>query len=213
VPMYVGMNLVLVDDHAAYRQSFRIALSSLTGYQVVAEASSARAGCRVIQANKPDLAVVDFILGDSDGISLVRELRRQRVRTPVLLLGRSPHPIFLRDAFKAGVRGFALKTEPLARLIEAIGVVGDGKRYISPQLEPYLESTAAPDEGLERLSRREREVLCLLMEGQSSKEIARSLCISVRTADAHRLHINRKLGVRSPSELTHLLAGQGMIAG
>jgi DNA-binding NarL/FixJ family response regulator len=209
------MNLVLVDDHSAYRESFRIALSTLTPFRVAGEANSARRGLQVIKQCRPDLAVVDFILGDSDGVSLARELRRQRIRTPILMLGRSPHPIFLRDAFKAGVLGYALKTEPLDQLIEAIRRVGAGGNYVSPQLEAGLQASAEAEEngGLALLSRREREVLCLLVEGLSSKEIARSLCISVRTADAHRLHINRKLRVRSPSELTHLLAGEGLLAG
>ncbi len=206
------MNVVLVDDHAAYRQSFRIALSTLTGMNVVGEAGNARDGCRVIQTCQPDIAVVDFMLGDSDGVSLARELRRQRVRTPIVMLGRLPHPIFLDDAVRAGVRGYILKTEPLERVFRALAVVAAGDRYFSPQLESLLRESPSNQNELDKLSRREREVLCLLMEGQSSKDIARALYISVRTVDAHRLHINRKLGVRSPSMLTHLLAARGLLA-
>jgi DNA-binding NarL/FixJ family response regulator len=207
------MNVVLVDDHPAYRQSLRIALSTVTGMKVVGEAGNARDGCQIIQSCRPDIAVVDFMLGDSDGVSMARELRRQRVRTPIVMLGRLPHPSFLGDAVRAGVRGYILKTEPLERVFRAIATVAAGGRYFSPALEWPLQDAPAAGGDLDQLSHREREVLCLLMEGQASKDIARSLCISVRTVDAHRLHINRKLGVRSPSMLTHLLAARGLIAG
>jgi two-component system, NarL family, nitrate/nitrite response regulator NarL len=205
-----SVDLVLVEDHLAYRQSFRIALSTLTDYNVVGEAGGAREGCEMIEKRKPDLAIVDFILGDSDGVSLARELRRRRNRTPILILGRIPHPLFVRDAFKAGVRGYALKNEPLANVIEAIERVHTGEIYISPQLKPYLEREDL-GRGIGQLSRREREVLCLLVDGRSSKEIARALCVSVRTVDAHRLHINRKLAVRSPAQLARYVADVGLV--
>jgi DNA-binding NarL/FixJ family response regulator len=99
------VNLLLVDDHAAYRQSLRIALSSKSGHRVVGEAGGAREGCRLIERCKPDLAIIDFFLGDSDGVSLARELRRRRCRTPILTpargkvvvtLDRAPPPRHLR---------------------------------------------------------------------------------------------------------------------
>jgi DNA-binding NarL/FixJ family response regulator len=205
------VDLVLVEDHLAYRQSFRIALSKLTSYRVVGEAGGAREGCRLIETQKPDLAIVDFILGDSDGVSLVRELRRRRNRTPILILGRVLHPLFVRDALRAGARGYVLKTEPLSGVIEAIERVRVGETYVSPLIQPQLNGDPIK-QGLERLSRREREVLCLLIDGRSSKEIARSLCVSVRTVDAHRLHINRKLDVRSPAQLARYAAAVGLVS-
>ena len=212
--MFVTVDLVLVEDHLAYRQSFRIALSTLTSYNVIGEASGTRDGCRLIEKRKPHLAIVDFVLADGDGVSLARELQRRRSRAPILMLGRFPHPLFVRDAFKAGIRGYALKSEPLAQLILAIDRVAAGGVYLSEQLESALPipSNGEPDGlGLEHLSRREREVLCMLAEGRSSKEIARSLCVSVRTVDAHRLHINHKLGVNSPAQLARYVADQGLM--
>jgi DNA-binding NarL/FixJ family response regulator len=203
------VDLVLVEDHLAYRQSFRIALSKLTPYRVVGEAGNARDGCRLIESHRPDLAIVDFILGDSDGVSLTRELRRRRNRTPIIILGRVLHPVFVRDALLAGVRGYVLKTQPLSDVIMAIERVRAGQSYVSPQIPPQLEDDPS-SRGLELLSRREREVLCLLIDGRSSKEIARSLCVSVRTVDAHRLHINRKLDVRSPAQLARYAMAFGL---
>ena len=202
----------MIEDHVAYRQSFRIALSTLTDFRIVGEASGARDGCQLIESLRPDLAVVDFMLGDGDGVSLARELKRRRNRTPILILGRLPHPLFARDAFRAGVKGYALKHEPLPDVITAIRRVARGETYVSPLVQPYLDEQEDAG-GLEGLSRREREVLCLLVDGRSSKEIARSLCISVRTVDAHRLHINRKLKVRSPAQFARFAADRGFVVG
>ncbi|HEY0715471.1 MAG TPA: response regulator transcription factor [Polyangia bacterium] len=206
--------VVLVEDHLAYRESFRLALHSLSKFVVVGEASGAREAYPIIEQKEPDLAVVDFLLPDTNGISLGRELRRRRCRTKVLILGRMAHPMFIRDALRSGIGGFALKQESLATIFEALDRVLAGEHYLSPQLQEEVEralSSKVP--GLARLSAREREILFLLVEGLSSKEIAKSLFLSSKTVDAHRLHINRKLGVRSPAALARLVADQGLIAG
>jgi two-component system, NarL family, nitrate/nitrite response regulator NarL len=209
-PHLCNVDLVLVEDHAAYRESFRIALSRLTTHKIVGEAGSAREGRAVIEQRRPDLAIVDFILGDSDGVSLARDLKRRRVRTPILMLCRVNHPLFIRDALAVGVRGYVLKHESLGDVIRAIERVGAGEVFISPHIQAQLQ--APPDSpGLERLSRREREILCLLIEGRASKEIASALCISTRTVDAHRLQINRKLDLRSPAQLARYAADHRLL--
>jgi two-component system response regulator NreC len=209
------MDLVLVDDHGAYRESLRIAIAHRTHLQVIGEASNAHAGGKVIEACRPDVAVVDLLLGDGDGVSLARELRRRGVKTPILILGRQPPPSLLRDALARGVNGYALKTESLEGVITAIHTVGAGDRYVSPQLQPCLEMEMAPahtrSDPFAQLSRREREILCLLVDGHSSKDIARALYISARTVDAHRLHINRKLGSRSPAQLLRIVTEYGLL--
>jgi DNA-binding NarL/FixJ family response regulator len=206
--------VVLVEDHLAYRESFRLALHSLSSFVVIGEASTARDAYVLIEEKEPDLAVVDFLLPDTNGISLARELRRRRLRTKIIILGRMSHPLFVRDALRSGVGGFALKQEPLATIIHALERVVAGEHYLSPHLQVELEKALASKvPGLARLSAREREILFLLVEGLSSKEIAKSLFLSSKTVDAHRLHINRKLGVRSPAALARLVADQGLIAG
>ena len=205
---------MLVEDHLAYRESFRLALGSLSNFVVVGEASGARDACPLIEEQAPDLAVIDFLLPDTDGVSLARELRRRRLRTKVLILGRMAHPLFVHDALRAGIGGFILKHEPLTDVIEAMRRVYEGQTYVSPQLQKELGNAIGNKvAGLATLSAREREILFLLIEGLSSKEIAKSLFLSSKTVDAHRLHINRKLGVRSPAALTRLIADEGLIAG
>ena len=205
------MRIVLVEDHLAYRQSFRLALSTLSSFTVVGEADRARDAYSLIETTNPDLVVSDFMLPDTDGVSLARELRRRRMRIRMMILGRLGHPLFVRDAIRAGVTGFALKREPLESLIGAMEKVAAGETYLSPQIQARMEAEGAEPSSLEKLSSREREIFCLLLEGLSTKEIAKLLYLSPKTVDAHRLHINRKLGVRSPAELARLVADQGLI--
>jgi DNA-binding NarL/FixJ family response regulator len=169
----------------------------------------------VIDAQNPDLVVFDIVLGDTDGISAVRELRRRGSNARTLILTSQTNRVFVHDAFRAGADGYALKGQPLAEVIEAIRTAGTGTRYLSPQLPMPEESTRNGNGeaglGIEKLSPREREVFCRIIQGHSSREIARSLCISLKTVETHRLHINRKLGVHSPGEAIRLAAVAGMI--
>ncbi|HEY0707092.1 MAG TPA: response regulator transcription factor [Polyangia bacterium] len=206
--------VILIEDHVTYRESFRLALHSLSNFKVVGEATGARDAFPLLEQLEPDLAVIDFLLPDTNGISLGREVRRRRLRTKTLILGRMAHPLFIRDALRSGIGGFALKQEPLAVILDGLQRVLDGEHYLSPLLQQELEKALASKvPGLARLSAREREILFLLIEGLSSKEIAKSLFLSSKTVDAHRLHINRKLGVRSPAALARLVADQGLIGG
>jgi DNA-binding NarL/FixJ family response regulator len=205
--------VVLVEDHIAYRESFRLALQHASEFEVVGQAGSAREGYEVIERQEPDLVVADFMLPDGNGISFARELRRRKFRTKVLILGRISHPIFIRDAMNAGgVGGFALKQESLTDVVEAMKRVLAGEAFISRTLREKIEHMTTASAGIEKLSAREREVLFLLLEGNSSKEIAAALFLSSKTVDAHRLHINRKLNVRSPAALARRLADQGLTA-
>jgi DNA-binding NarL/FixJ family response regulator len=205
------MRIVLVEDHLAYRESFRLAVSTLSPFTVVGEATRARDAYAVIESTNPDLVVTDFMLPDTDGVSLARELRRRRVKVRMMILGRLGHPLFVRDALRAGIAGFALKREPLQDLIGAMQRVAAGETYLSPQIQERIAHDGSDESTLEKLSSREREIFCLLLEGLSTKEIAKLLYLSPKTVDAHRLHINRKLGVRSPAELARLVADQGLI--
>lgn len=205
------VKVVLVEDHVAYRESLSLALTTLGPFRVVGEATTAREAFDLLERVETDLALVDFMLPDTDGVSLARELRRRRIRIPVMILGRLGHPLFVRDALRAGVLGFALKRRPLAEIIEGMKTVVGGKTYLGPDVQEACDNFREND-ALESLSAREREIFVMLLEGLSSKEIARSLFLSTKTVDAHRLHINRKLGVRSPAELARLVADHGFLS-
>jgi DNA-binding NarL/FixJ family response regulator len=212
------MRVVLLDDHQTFRESLKIALWHEASIKVVGESASAREVVSLVEAERPDLVVADLMLEDTDGISMVRDLVRRGVTTPVMILTAHSNALFVRDAFEAGVQGYALKEQPLAEIVDAMRKAGAGERYLSPRLGtvPTPRTRAAQDgrdpaAGLDQLSRREREIFCLIIQGTSSRDIAESLCISLKTVETHRSHINRKLGVHSPAELIRLAALKGLL--
>src|SRR5688572_7600493 len=121
------MRIVLVEDHLAYRESLSLALQDRTTFQIAAEAGSCREALTAIESERPDLVVSDFLLPDSDGLSLAREMKRRRLRIPMMLLTRMAHPVFLDRALRLGVRGYALKHESLQELADGIRRVGAGE--------------------------------------------------------------------------------------
>jgi DNA-binding NarL/FixJ family response regulator len=208
--------LFLVEDHVLFRDSLRLALMP-HGFTVVGESASAREAYSLLETIQPDVLVVDLMLKDTDGISLLRELKRRRRTLPALVLARLSHPIFVKDAFASGALGYAVKDEPLAEIVEGLKRVSQGETYLSPLIRQAQENAsgeAIPTEvsGIAQLSRREREVFCRLVEGMSSKDIAKCLCVSIKTVHTHRLQINRKLGVHSPTQLTRMAALEHLIA-
>jgi two-component system response regulator NreC len=209
------MNIILLDDHRAFRDTFRIAVWQEAAISVAGEASTAREGIPMVEANRPDLLVADLMLSDTDGISLVRELRRRGDSTKVMLLTAHGNGLFVRDAFDAGVTAYALKEQSLSEIVEAMKKAAAGERYVAPQLGavPSAGRSGGGDHsGLDQLSRREREIFGRIIQGLSSRDIAQTLCISLKTVETHRSHINRKLGVHSPAELIRLAALKGLLA-
>lgn len=206
------MRLVIVDDHVSFRESLAIALRLRGGFEVVASAGSARDACRLVEQAPPDVLLADLMLADTDAVSLVRELRRRHSLPPTLVLARLGHPLFVRDALQAGALGYALKDDPLDDVMQALRTVAEGRRHVSPQLAHLVGPPTEAQTSVERLSTREREVFGRLLEGMTAKEIARALCVSVKTVHTHRLQINRKLGVNSPAQFARLTAAQGFVA-
>jgi DNA-binding NarL/FixJ family response regulator len=210
------MRVIIVDDHQTFRQSLKVALAQTASVTVVGEASSAREACTVIETTQPDLAIVDLSLKDSDGIALAYELKRRRITARLLILTMHNNGLFVREALEAGAVGYAVKDQPLAEIVEAMHTCMRGDRYLSPLVQPVPETsqeTEADSTFLERLSRREREIAQHVIRGNSSQSIATFLCISLKTVETHRAHINRKLGVHSTAELIRLAAIKGLLAG
>lgn len=212
------MKVILVDDQQSFRDSLSIALWHEARISVVGHGSTARDMYPVIEQTQPDLVVLDLKLRDTDGISAAREIHRRGVPTRTFILTNQASVLFVQDAFRAGVHGYALKEQPLSEIIEAVRTAAGGTRYVSPRLPPLprqpTSRNGASSEGgfgVEKLSPREREVFCRILQGVSSRDIAKSLCISLKTVETHRLHINRKLGVHSPAELIRLAAMAGLM--
>jgi two-component system, NarL family, response regulator NreC len=211
------MQVVLIDDQQSFRESLQIALWHEAKISVLSHGDTARQMYPVIEAQKPDVVILDVILKDTDGISAVRELHRRGCAPRTLILTSQANSLFVRDAFRAGADGYALKAQPLSEVVSAIQTAANGERYLSPHLPSVADVSVERDLdmaaplGIEKLSPREREVFCRIIQGDSTRAIARSLCISLKTVETHRLHINRKLGVHSPGELIRFAALSGLM--
>jgi DNA-binding NarL/FixJ family response regulator len=211
------MQVVLIDDQQSFRESLQIALWHEAKISVLSHGDTARQMYPIIEAQKPDVVILDVILKDTDGISAVRELHRRGCAPRTLILTSQANSLFVRDAFRAGADGYALKAQPLSEVVSAIQTAANGERYLSPHLPSLADVSVERDHdmaaplGIEKLSPREREVFCRIIQGDSTRAIARALCISLKTVETHRLHINRKLGVHSPGELIRFAALSGLM--
>ncbi len=192
--------LLLVDDHPMVRDGLRARLADVAGFAVVAEAGDAQTALAAAQSHRPDLVVMDVALRADSGIELTRELRRQQPGLRVLVLSMYDNPGYVSEAQRAGASAYVLKDSPAEAIIEALRRVAAGEQvWPAPQ--------AAGDGP--HLTPREREVLGLLAEGLSSRQIGERLGMGVRTVETHRTHLRRKLGLDSAAALLrYALEGQ-----
>ena len=214
------MRVVLVAGEPAFRFGFRAVVEGSGDLDLVAEAADARTSFCAIDTEKPDLVVMDVTLSGMNGITATREVRRRAPGARVLLLAAWPCERDILDGFAAGAQGFALKTDSIDALRHALRSVGHGQSYITAEvrgrtaeaalLGANQDGTIAQDPiGL--LSSREREVLQLVLKGWRNRDTSRELCISIKTVDTHRTHINRKLGCTSAADLVRFAADNGLL--
>jgi DNA-binding NarL/FixJ family response regulator len=210
----MSARIVLVDDHAIFRDGLRALLEVRGDVDIVGEASDARTAVQVVMQAQPDVILLDVGLPASNGIAVAPELLRVAPLSKVLLLTMHAVQEYVLQAFAAGVHGYALKDQPANEVVEAIHTVMSGSRYLAPSLPRALLETrrgSVPAGALEALSPREREIFDLAVRGFSNTGIGAQLCISVKTVETHRAHVNRKLGVHSAAELIRFAARHGLV--
>lgn len=211
------ITVLLVDDHTVVRRGIRRLLEDDPRIRVVAEASDGRQALKLAQKYRPDVAIVDVGLPMLNGIELTRQLRATSQRTKVLILSMHADPAYVRRALQAGAKGYLLKDAEDQDLIKGVFALHSGESFFSPAvsrvvLEGYLDSVAAQgDEELARLSDREREVLQLVAEGKSSKEVAQLLGVSVSTVESHRKHIMEKLDLHNTAAIVRFAIRKGLV--
>ena len=195
--------VLIADDHDVVRRGLRALLESENGFEVCGEAIDGREAVRKARQLTPDIAVIDISMPVLNGIEAIGQIRAASPHTEVIIISMHESDDLLRDALKAGARGYVLKSAAGRDLLAAVNALRDGKPFFSPAisellLEKYLSETSTSErvEGL-RLTRREREIVQLLAEGRTNKEIATALNISVKTALTHRSNILHKLGLHS----------------
>lgn len=212
-----GIRVVLVDDHKIVRDGLRLLLEREPGMTVVAEAENGRVAVRLARELHPDVAVMDIAMPELNGIEATRQIVADDPRVRVLALSMHSDRRFVAEMLKAGASGYLLKECAFEELAEAIRTVAAGRAYLSPRIAGIVvqgfvrgpEPEAAPAAG-PRLTAREREVMQLLAEGRTTRDVARELHLSAKTVETHRVNLMRKLGFRTLAELTRYAIREGI---
>ena len=208
------VRVVLADDHQIVREGLRLILNRHEDIQVVAEAQNGRTAVELARQTQPDIVVMDIAMADLNGIEATRQILHENPAVKVVGLSAYADRRYVLGMIEAGASGYVLKANAGEELVRAIRAAMVGTRYLTPEVAeaaaaglPGKDGHKTPHPGL---SPRESEVLQLLAEGKSSKEIAAMLHISVRTADTHRRNIVRKLNLHSVAELTKYAIREGL---
>ena len=203
------VRILIVDDHDLMRRGIKALLQSHAGWEVVGEAHTGREAVAKAEELKPDVAILDISMPDLNGIEAARRIRKSAPNTEVLILSVHYSDQLIRDILEAGVRGYIVKSDSDRDLVIAVETLANHKPFFTPRATEVILSNfngARPGNDLpesvrDRLTSREREIVQLLAEGKSSKEVASSLGISVKTAETHRANIMRKLQLHTVTDL------------
>jgi two-component system, NarL family, response regulator NreC len=206
------IRVVLADDHVLVRQSLK-SLLEREGFQVVGEASDGQEAIRMVESLHPDIAVMDISMPTLNGIDAARELGRTSPKTKSILLTQHDEDQYVSEALEAGVKGYVLKSQVASDLVQAIKQVSRGQAYLSPGVSlAVMEAFRSKSEKLrDPLTARERQVLQLIAEGKSTKDVASLLGISVKTAESHRTRLMQKLDIHETASLVLYAVRRGIV--
>ncbi len=207
-----SIKILLADDHTIVRQGLKLILSAQTDLEVVGEAANGREAVDLAQKLRPDLVLMDVAMPELNGIEATRRMVEANSRLKVLVLSMHKEAVYVREILRAGARGYILKDAIDTELLSAVRSVAKGDGYISPAVSGALLNDYRKDvtDPVDLLSGREREVLQLIAEGKTNKEIATRLNLSVYTVDSHRGKIMEKLNLHSTGELVRFALKHGL---
>ena len=214
-----ALRLLIADDHEIVRKGLRSLLESQPGWQVTAEASDGREAVEKAKEIKPDVTVLDIGMPALNGLEAARQMIKNDARAKILILTMHESDPLIREVLDAGARGYVLKSDAGRDLVTAVNAVRSNKTFFTAKvaqivLEGYLDKKPKklePDAAHSRLTPRQREIVQLLAEGKSSKEVAVALGLSVKTAETHRANIMRRLDCHSVSELVRYAVRNNII--
>lgn len=205
--------IVIVDDHTSVRDMLACILANDSNYEIVGHASTGLAGMKVCASLRPDVAVLDLLLPELCGVELTRRLLADQPGIRVLVYSGTVNPVLIIDALKCRPHGFVAKSDTLQTFRDALAAVCAGRSYFTPFATTLLyESMASPHGAPIHLSGREREILQLVAEGRSSKEIANVLGSAVKTVENQRAHLMEKLHMHDIASLTRYAVKLGVVS-
>jgi len=212
----LSLRVLLVDDHRLMREGLRKILEDTPGIEVVGEAEDGLSALAAVAEVHPEVVVMDVGMGGMNGIDATQRLRTDHPRVRVVALSTHADKRYVRNMIRAGAAAYVLKESASEDLLRAVRAAANGEHYLSPQITGcLLESWTTPlvpesSSVYELLGAREREVLRLLAEGRTSKEIAAQLVLSIKTVETHRRNITQKVGLHSVAELTKYAVREGL---
>lgn len=210
------MKILIADDHALIRDGLRELIAKQDGMVLVGEAENGLRAVRLAAQLQPDVVLMDIEMPDMNGVEATRQIRKDSPGVRVIALSMHAARAFIQQVLRAGASGYVLKESAFKDVVTAVRTVSEGRYYISPRITDvvlldyirHLDESPSPPAS--PLSDREREVLQLLTEGSSSREIAGKLFVSIATIDSHRKHIMEKLRIHSVAELTKYAIREGI---
>jgi two-component system, NarL family, response regulator NreC len=208
------IGVLIADDHAVVRSGLRMLIDAEADLETVGEAGTGDEAVRLARSLKPDVVLMDVVMPGKSGIDVTPAVLEVAPETKVLVLSMQDDPRYVHEAFSAGASGYVLKEAADSEVVGAIREVAAGHRYVHPALGARLvaaEAAARRKAEEDPLSEREREVLRLLALGHTNQEIAKTLYISVRTAETHRAHIMQKLRLSTRAELVRYAISEGLL--
>lgn len=198
----MSARILIVDDHPIVRQGLKLMINAEADLVIVGEAQSEQEARDMVRELKPDAVIVDLTLGDGDGFNVVRHLHAHYPEVKVLVLSMHEESVYAERLLAEGASGYIMKQAVTDQLVTALRTVLRGELYLSESLQQRLTRRAGGDGDLRRrLSVRELQVLSLIGDGQTTREIAEALSLSVKTIESHRAAIKRKLGLETSAQM------------
>ena len=211
------IRVLLADDHKLFRAGIRVLLQTVPGIEIVAEAADGREALRLIAAHRPDVALMDIMMPNLNGLDAAARIGRVFPRTRVVILSMNADEDSVLKALRSGAAGYLVKTADPAELELAIRAVARGERFLSSAVSEHVVATCLKridheQTSLERLPPRQREVLQLIAEGHTTKEIAQKLGLGVKTAEAYRGELMKGLDIHDIATLTRYAIRTGLVS-
>jgi DNA-binding NarL/FixJ family response regulator len=210
------IRVLIADDHTLVRAGIRALLQGLEGVEVVAEAGDGREALTLVETHRPDVLLTDIAMPHLNGLELAARVAQELAQTRVIMLSMHASEEYASRALQAGAAGYLLKDSGLAELEIAVRAVARGETYLSPAVSKhviadYLRRTGGLPTELDRLTPRQREVLRLIAEGETTKAIARKLGVSAKTAETHRAQLMERLEIHDVAGLVRYAIRVGLV--